>query len=496
MSETKKKSSWFMGVVISLAFVALIAFLLFSFLSDGKDQATSLVDQRLLNYATIWEEELSAEIDRADECGGILADELANGNVDYFNDEAVDLLASIVANTSFYRVFLCDLDENAIDDLGNTHDMAQYSLYFTGSEDSVKRYLYMNSDGMDNSKVIVVSYPLKTGYALFFLDLDAAAEKLSETGYENVSFGVLFKKDGTILRTLPGLSDTDSKFVTASNFLSAVQEGASREKYNIFKARLYNVTGCALESTFNGDERTIVAMPLGIEDWYLAIGIRQYQVDTLVDSEFKSAKSTVVKLMIVFVLFAIYFIVTVAINASKSRERGKVLEDKADMDLLTELTNKAATERLIAEYMQQNPNGRGVLFILDIDNFKKVNDTMGHAFGDTLLKTLGKEIKTEFRVTDIVGRTGGDEFMIFLKDIKDDLIVEREAHRVTHFFHDFKAGGDYVKYSATASIGAAVFPEDGAEFKDLYVSADQALYRAKKRGKNQLVFFNEEKFGK
>ena len=165
------------------------------------------------------------------------------------------------------------------------------------------------------------------------------------------------------------------------------------------------------------------------------------------------------------------------------------------MDLLTELTNKAATERMIADYIDSNPNGHGVLFILDIDNFKKVNDTMGHAFGDTLLKTLGKEIRTEFRVTDIVGRTGGDEFMIFLKDINDDLIVEREANRITRFFHDFKAGGDYVKYSATASIGCAIYPNDGATFKDLYVSADQALYRAKKRGKNQLVFYDEDKYG-
>ena len=132
------------------------------------------------------------------------------------------------------------------------------------------------------------------------------------------------------------------------------------------------------------------------------------------------------------------------------------------------------------------------MFILDIDNFKKINDTMGHAFGDTLLKTLGKEIKTEFRMTDIIGRTGGDEFMVFLKDVTDDLIIEREANRITRFFHDFKAGGEYVKYSASASIGAAIFPDDAKNFKDLYMAADQALYKAKKRGKNQLAFYNEE----
>ena len=136
------------------------------------------------------------------------------------------------------------------------------------------------------------------------------------------------------------------------------------------------------------------------------------------------------------------------------------------------------------------------MFILDIDNFKKVNDTMGHAFGDVLLKTLGKEIKSEFRVTDIVGRMGGDEFMIFLKDMKDDGIIEREAIRLTNFFQDFRAGEEYVKYSASASIGAAVYPDDAKNFKDMYLAADQALYRAKKRGKRQLAFYDETRHGR
>ena len=105
---------------------------------------------------------------------------------------------------------------------------------------------------------------------------------------------------------------------------------------------------------------------------------------------------------------------------------------------------------------------------------------------------MSKEIRTDFRMTDIIGRTGGDEFMVFLKDVTDDLIVEREANRITKFFHDFKAGGDYVKYSASASIGAAIFPDDAKTFKDLYMAADQALYKAKKRGKNQLVFYHED----
>ena len=91
-----------------------------------------------------------------------------------------------------------------------------------------------------------------------------------------------------------------------------------------------------------------------------------------------------------------------------------MLEDKADTDLLTDLNNKMATERKIREYMEKYPDKQGVLFVLDVDNFKKINDTMGHAFGDEVLRSLAVRLQSMFRATDIVGRTGGDEFMVFL----------------------------------------------------------------------------------
>ena len=132
----------------------------------------------------------------------------------------------------------------------------------------------------------------------------------------------------------------------------------------------------------------------------------------------------------------------------------------------------------------------GMMFVLDIDNFKKINDTMGHAFGDEVLKTLGRTISSLFRVTDIIGRTGGDEFTIFLKFLKSDENTLKEARKLVQFFKDFTAG-EYVKYSATASIGAAVFPENGSDFDSLYKAADKALYKAKQRGKNQLAFYDD-----
>ena len=144
----------------------------------------------------------------------------------------------------------------------------------------------------------------------------------------------------------------------------------------------------------------------------------------------------------------------------------------------------------IREYMEKYPDKQGVLFVLDVDNFKKINDTMGHAFGDEVLRSLAVRLQSMFRATDIVGRTGGDEFMVFLKDIREISMIEREGRKIEQFFHQFEVG-EYVKYSVTASVGAAVFPGDGKSFEELYKAADNALYVSKRHGKNQLSFYKK-----
>ena len=107
------------------------------------------------------------------------------------------------------------------------------------------------------------------------------------------------------------------------------------------------------------------------------------------------------------------------------------------------------------------------------------------------MRSLGQQLGAIFRASDIVGRAGGDEFIVFLKNIKDAADIRKEAKRVEDFFKDFKAG-EYTKYSATASIGLAIYPEEGEDFESIYKAADRALYMAKERGKNQLAFYKEK----
>lgn len=160
------------------------------------------------------------------------------------------------------------------------------------------------------------------------------------------------------------------------------------------------------------------------------------------------------------------------------------LESKSKMDLLTQMYNKVTTEKMIEEFLSTAPPEEHHGFIIvDIDNFKGVNDTLGHIYGDNVLKKISAQLKDLFRGTDIVGRAGGDEFIILIKDLPDDELLKAKLYDICEVFRGVCAG-ENGEYRLSASVGAAIFPNDGSTFAELYQHADSALYRAKKMGKD------------
>jgi diguanylate cyclase (GGDEF)-like protein len=120
--------------------------------------------------------------------------------------------------------------------------------------------------------------------------------------------------------------------------------------------------------------------------------------------------------------------------------------------------------------------------MLDIDDFRRVNSMHGHLYADTALSDLASALKSIFRADDIVGRVGGDEMLVFLKNVPDALFSERLANEALDILRDRL---DQNAHSISCSIGGAVFPRDGTDFETLYCNADKALYRAKQAGKDR-----------
>lgn len=176
------------------------------------------------------------------------------------------------------------------------------------------------------------------------------------------------------------------------------------------------------------------------------------------------------------------------IDAEKRHQR-KMLE-LAQTDEMTGLLTKTATQRRVAELLEQQPGDTFVYFIFDIDDFKGANDQFGHAFGDSVICAFSQTIRENFRKSDVIGRIGGDEFVVFLQGVGRAWAEEKAEvlSRALCRVHTFSG----MSWQVSSSIGVALAPEHGADAAALYRSADAALYQTKANGKNGYTVFGGE----
>lgn len=155
-------------------------------------------------------------------------------------------------------------------------------------------------------------------------------------------------------------------------------------------------------------------------------------------------------------------------------------------DYLTNLPNRRLfNDRLNQELLESVRNEMPLaIMFLDLDSFKMINDTMGHVQGDELLKEVAKRLTCTIRKSDTVARVGGDEFLILLKNVTDEHVIERVSENIINIFKQpFKLNNNEIYI--TTSIGIAIYPIDGDDVETLVKNADIAMYRAKENGKNK-----------
>lgn len=176
-------------------------------------------------------------------------------------------------------------------------------------------------------------------------------------------------------------------------------------------------------------------------------------------------------------------------NIDDEIKQTRALEEQAKRDSLTNLLNKATTDEVITKTIS-NANftsSKYAFFIIDIDDFKIANDNFGHAFGDFVITRFAVELKSQFRNYDILGRIGGDEFVIFIP-IPSEEWVEKKASNLVRVLNQEVSQGESL-WKISVSIGIAISPEYGTSFEALYRNADKALYETKKRGKNGFTIY-------
>lgn len=165
------------------------------------------------------------------------------------------------------------------------------------------------------------------------------------------------------------------------------------------------------------------------------------------------------------------------------------LETKASYDMLTKCLNKISFEEQVVHIINCSPlTARHALFFIDLDDFKGVNDTLGHSFGDFLLQTVGMRLKSLVREHDLVGRVGGDEFVLFLASCGDDVHLQRRGEQILETLQE-ELNQNGVVTTIKGSVGVSVYPKHGTNYEELYERADKALYHSKHLGKNVVTIY-------
>lgn len=176
------------------------------------------------------------------------------------------------------------------------------------------------------------------------------------------------------------------------------------------------------------------------------------------------------------------------IQAQKEKE--EKLQKEVHIDALTGAYNRKGIITHIEELLRQNPEAISACVSLDIDNFKEVNDTFGHLYGDAVLSETAKKIQKLCRSDTLIGRLGGDEFVAFFPRLQSEEVLMHAAERLqSALVNTYTSGSHMVKTSV--SMGISFYPRHGTTFTELYDKADIAMYHCKRNGKNGWTVYHD-----
>ena len=177
-------------------------------------------------------------------------------------------------------------------------------------------------------------------------------------------------------------------------------------------------------------------------------------------------------------------------NIMQTVEQIQDLKKDAETDKLTGLLNKASSEKNLTQLCKTSS---GALLMVDLDSFKLVNDIHGHAMGDKILITFADILRAAVRSSDMIGRMGGDEFIVFCQGIHDENSIAQKAKFINERITEAakKLMGENMNIPLGASIGCVFVPMSGTDFSDLYKKADKALYIVKQNGKHGYSVYSE-----
>ena len=186
---------------------------------------------------------------------------------------------------------------------------------------------------------------------------------------------------------------------------------------------------------------------------------------------------------------AVQFVGNLTDIDKEKKEKNRLIA-QAETDQLTGFLNKLSTTLKVNELIKEDDE-EGAFFIFDIDDFKKLNDTYGHRVGDIFLKEFTNKLSLSFRTSDVLGRVGGEEFVLYLSGVGDNKhYLEEKAVQIQSICNSIRLDAA-PEDEFSCSIGISRFPSDGKTYTELYEKADKAMYYVKNHGKKNFAFIDE-----
>ena len=401
---------------------------------------------------------------------------------DLHGETARALIQSIITGSSMQHVIVCDADGNGLFDTGEI------------SADIDNEYLRIALSGRRS-----VSDPIKSpvdGVTRFFLtvpifrgeetvgalsgsfDISALGTLLFSDSYEGRSVVFIADLDGQVI-----YSDTPSNtlgFKIPRDLYGQLRQATFLDGENgeelVSRLRTQQ-TGLAQYRQYAGDTVFLLYTPIADSGLMLMHAIPR----DAAYAEFGFIQISVIALGAVVLISVILLVVFLFASSSHSQRN---LVQYAQTDPLTDLHNKQHTQEAIDQWLSDEAcNGLQAMLFMDIDYFKQINDRYGHSVGDDALRAVSDALRQEFRSSDIVGRVGGDEFVVFMRNVPVKHAVRFHAASLRARLSEAEVPG-LDKGSLHCSIGIAYAPEHGTTYQELTLAADKALYATKDRGRD------------
>lgn len=406
----------------------------------------------------------------------VLAQELSKSE-DLFSENNISLIKAFMENTDLNRTAIIDSDGNALYDNNVVKNVA-HRRYFKESMQGKQSLSDPLESSVDQQTRVILSVPIyKNNQVIGVVGGSYNVTKLGNMLFDDLFDGqgksFIVDQDGNLI-TRDKKYEKKHNIKTIDNLFDICDEKEVKTDFNQQESDLIQIQTKKNKSLY------LAYSPLKINDWMICyiVPVHVAQESYTFITHYETLLATFLGLIVLSLM--------IYLAHSNSREN-KYLIHLSEIDPLTSVFNKETTQKLIDQKLKNHEHF--CFLILDVDDFKSVNDNYGHAVGDKVLKNLSDLFKNHFRQTDIVGRIGGDEFIIL---IEDEHIAESRIQSLLKKVNELKIE-ELQDFKLSISVGMAFAPSNGTTFMELYRHADHALYQTKRTGKNNYkIYKNDE----